>query len=149
MERIDNEMLRCERSKKYFTIILSDIDHFKKINDTYGHEAGDRVLVRVAQIFKEKCRKQDLACRWGGEEFLILLPETSLDGGKILADKIRSDIESHEFLYERQKISMTMSFGLSVFADNFKSSEECIRQADNCLYNAKETGRNKVVTEIS
>ncbi len=146
-ERIEIEMKRFERNKKCFSIILSDIDHFKNVNDTHGHEAGDQVLIEVGIIIKENCRKQDVASRWGGEEFLVKLPETDLEGGKLLAEKIRKEIELHDFIYQQQKIPVTMSFGISVFTENVKSIEDCIRQADNCLYKAKETGRNKVVIE--
>jgi diguanylate cyclase (GGDEF)-like protein len=149
MESLEIEAHRFERSKKCFSIVLSDIDHFKNVNDTYGHEAGDKVLVEVGNIIRENCRKHDVACRWGGEEFLILLPETDLEGGRLLAEKIRIGIESHGFLYEEKEIPITMSFGLSMFSGKFKKLDDCVRQADDCLYNAKKTGRNKVVNKIN
>jgi diguanylate cyclase (GGDEF)-like protein len=149
MESLEIEAHRFERSKKCFSIVLSDIDHFKNVNDTYGHEAGDKILVEVGKIIRENCRKQDVASRWGGEEFLILLPETDLEGGKLLAEKIRKAIESNEFFYQEQKIPITMSFGLSIFFENSKNLEDCIRYADDCLYNAKKMGRNRVVNKIN
>ncbi len=149
MERMEIETHRFERNKKFFSIVLCDIDFFKKVNDTYGHEAGDLVLVEVGKIIKDNCRKQDVASRWGGEEFLVLLPETDLEGAKLVAEKIRNEIESHEFVYQERKIPVTMSFGLSLFTEKYENIDDCIRLADDCLYQAKKTGRNKIVVDIN
>ncbi|GEM_PF-407386 len=145
-ESLGNEKLRYERNKKSFCIILCDVDHFNKVNDDYGHDAGDYVLAEVAKVFKKAARKQDIVGRWGGEEFLALLPETELKGGLKLAEKFRSKIELNKFEFNKNLLSMTMSFGVSVFDSDDKNIDICIRDANEFLQKAKETGRNKVVS---
>jgi diguanylate cyclase (GGDEF)-like protein len=144
-EKLDYEVLRLKRNKKPFVIVMADIDEFKKINDTYGHDVGDDVLVRVAKVFKDMSRRTDIICRWGGEEFLALLPETDLKGGIFFAEKLRSKIEKTCFNNGQNEISVTMSFGVGVYSDATRHIDSCIKQADTCLYEAKKTGRNKVV----
>jgi len=145
-EKLEYEKFLFKRNKRPFVIFIADIDYFKKINDTYGHEAGDKVLVRVAQILKSNLRKTDGVCRWGGEEFLAMLPESGLQGGILLAEKLRSKIESEVFIYSTFKIAVTMSFGVSVYDHGTLDLNRCIKRADENLYKAKETGRNKVVS---
>lgn len=144
-ERIQQEMFRFERHKRPFCLVIADIDFFKKINDSCGHDGGDFVLVRVAKILKKLSRKQDTFYRWGGEEFLAILPETGLPGARILAEKIRSRIESEDFEYRRRKIPVTMSFGIGAFNAAGLNVDDCLKQADLCLYEAKRAGRNRVV----
>lgn len=127
---------------------ISDIDHFKKINDSYGHDGGDFILVKVAQCFKETLRSQDIACRWGGEEFLILLPETNLTGATILAEKFRSLMETLSLEHNGHSIRITMSFGLGSYDENCMDVDGCIKRADECLYIAKASGRNRVVSSL-
>lgn len=149
LEKVEYERLRFERSKKAFSFIISDIDHFKKINDTYGHDGGDFVLGKVSKCFRESLRSQDIACRWGGEEFLILLPETELQGAIILAEKIRSLIESMTFEHNAHVIRLTMSFGLSVYDEASSDMDGCVKRADECLYIAKASGRNRVISTLN
>lgn len=144
---LEEEKSRFMRNERAFSIILMDIDHFKNINDTLGHEAGDGVLVQLAGLFNSTARKQDKLARWGGEEFLLLLPETSLDEATVLAEKLRSKLASEVFYHEENKFSVTMSFGISSFDDRTMDLKTCIRIADDCLYQAKEEGRNCVVTQ--
>ncbi|MBI4390041.1 MAG: diguanylate cyclase, partial [Nitrospinae bacterium] len=140
------EIKRFERHGKPFGLVIGDIDHFKKINDTYGHDAGDQALKQTARLMQTALRKQDLVFRWGGEEFLILLPETDLKGAETLSEKVRSKFESEDFIYQRQKLPVTMSFGVALYSGDCPNVDHCLKQADNRLYLAKKTGRNKVVS---
>jgi len=144
IEKYKMESARFDRNKRIFSIVMGDIDHFKKFNDTYGHECGDYVLSKIAKIIKTTLRQLDILGRWGGEEFIILLPETNLEDGDKVADKIRNTIESSTFSYKHQELTVTMSFGVSVY-DHPMSMEEVIDKADQCLYYAKEAGRNCVI----
>ena len=144
-EKIEKELIRFARNKKDFSLVLGDIDHFKKTNDTYGHEAGDCILTKVSRLMVDAVRAQDLVSRWGGEEFLIVLPETELAGGATLAENIRQKIEAEEFVYKEQKINVSMSFGVCSSAPEL-SMDELVKKADDNLYRAKEAGRNKVVS---
>lgn len=146
LEQIEHERSRFLRSKKTFAFILADIDHFKNINDSYGHDAGDFILSHVAKRFKETLRGQDMVARWGGEEFLIMLPETDLNGGRLFAEKFRSTIEQTTFPFNDKDLHITMSFGLSLFDDPDMDIDACIKKADECLYKAKSSGRNKVIS---
>lgn len=137
---IKYEIERTKRSLSPLSIILMDIDHFKLVNDNFGHIVGDEVLKEVAKIIKESIRKVDTAGRWGGEEFMIVLPDSDLDGGRILAEKIRTKIESNDF----SKVGrLTASFGVAEFKDGI-SEIEFVNRADNAMYQAKKQGRNKV-----
>ncbi len=147
-DKLDSEKFRYERNKKPFSIVLCDIDHFKKINDNYGHDAGDYILKEVAKLLNSASRKPDTFCRWGGEEFLALLPETDLKGGAILAEKLRSTIEKHDFIFHTNKIPVTLSFGLCEY-DETMTIDACIKLSDRCLYLAKEAGRNQLIPKLS
>ncbi|MFQ5451482.1 MAG: diguanylate cyclase [Nitrospinaceae bacterium] len=142
-DKLNSEKVRFERYKKPFSVIMADIDDFKKINDSYGHNAGDHVLIEVGKMFKNNCRKQDLVCRWGGEEFLIFLPETNLEGGVILAKKLQRLVEGKILSYRQKPLRITLSFGVSVYQDEM-DLECCLRLADECLYEAKDKGKNQV-----
>jgi diguanylate cyclase (GGDEF)-like protein/PAS domain S-box-containing protein len=143
-EKLEYEKIRYDRSQKPFTLIIGDIDHFKNINDTFGHDAGDHILTSIARILKESSRKQDVVSRWGGEEFIILLPETNLENGAILAEKLRLKIENESFTHDGKPIPVTISFGLSVYNKKGLKIDEVVKQADQCLYEAKNGGRNRV-----
>jgi len=142
-ERLENERVRSERSHKAFAIVLSDIDHFKAINDRWGHEAGDRVLVAVAETMRRTLRKQDVVGRWGGEEFIWVLPETPLEGARLLAEKIRALIHEQSVRLGETEIRVTLTFGVSAY-DHPMDFEHCIRLADQALYRGKEAGRDRV-----
>lgn len=144
LDRIHNEQKRARRSGSWFTIILTDIDRFKQVNDTYGHDCGDVVLSEIAQILKNTVREQDCFARWGGEEFLLLLLETDSQGGLTLAEKLRTAVEEQEILCQSQRIKVTMTFGIASCHEN-QPYNDCIRQADKALYRGKEDGRNRCV----
>ncbi len=140
MEIKENEY---ERYGRNFSVVMFDIDHFKKVNDTFGHEAGDAVLTAFAAILKKDCRTVDIVGRYGGEEFLAILSETDLEGGVIFAEKVRAHVEEAKFMYQNQRIQVTLSAGVSV-RSKFPSQKAAINSADEKLYMAKQNGRNRV-----
>ncbi|MBN2017886.1 MAG: PAS domain S-box protein [Candidatus Cloacimonetes bacterium] len=146
IEKIRYEKRRYGRSEQSFTIMICDIDDFKVINDTFGHDAGDEVLKTLANIMCMNVRKQDTVARWGGEEFLLLLPQTEAAGGLVLAEKIRSRIKSKEFKFLGKSIHITITIGLSVYHEN-RSIEDTINQADQALYMGKKLGKDCVKCE--
>ena len=144
-QRLDNEI---KRSRRYFfplALIILDIDHFKRVNDTYGHQCGDFVLKELAKIIKEEVREVDISCRYGGEEFTVILPETDLEGASTLAERLRESVEEHSFLFKKQLLKITISLGVAELSPSLSGIEELINLADIALYQAKEGGRNKVV----
>jgi polar amino acid transport system substrate-binding protein len=140
-EQISEEIERSNRYKRPFAILLLDIDYFKKINDTYGHQSGDRVLVSIAEVLEKQVRATDTVGRWGGEEFLILCPETDMRGAKALAEKIRTEVEGHWFEFGGR---VTASFGVGEYRPG-EDLEAIMKRTDSALYKAKRTGRNRAV----
>ena len=129
------------------SVIMFDIDHFKRFNDTYGHACGDYVLQTVAKIIRNGIRGQDMASRYGGEEFTVMLYDTSLEEAKLVAERIRTSIQNYDFTYENQHMKVTISGGISVFStDNnpVNSASQLVNQADQALYLSKRNGRNRV-----
>lgn len=143
LEQMTSEQARMDRGTPVCSVIIADIDHFKSINDTYGHETGDNVLRAVAEILRNNTRKQDVVARWGGEEFLFLLPETCGTAAVKLAEKIRLTVENTVIPDHGTYISITMTFGVSEFVRTL-SVDGTIRIADNALYEGKKNGRNRV-----
>ncbi|KQC08805.1 MAG: hypothetical protein APR62_03975 [Smithella sp. SDB] len=143
--RMESERERQLRLSKPFTVIIGDIDDFKNVNDTYGHDGGDYVLITIARLMKDMVRGIDFTSRWGGEEFLIMLVETDLNDGKNVAERIRKKIEDTEFKYKNVNIPITMTFGLSVYKEASDNIEACIKRADQALYKGKYQGKNRVV----
>ncbi len=139
----------AKRDKKELSILMIDIDKFKTINDTYGHPIGDKVIIELADKLLKHQRKSDVVCRFGGEEFIILLPNTSLDGAKIVSEKIRADIEKNVIILENGfDLKFTVSIGVSIInTQDEKNIEPAIKRSDNALYKAKEGGRNRVCYE--
>ena len=125
---------------------MCDIDHFKAVNDTYGHNAGDAMLRHMAALIAGNVRKTDTVYRWGGEEFIVLLDDTDIDGAAKVAEKVRAAAEESVCLYEGTSMNATLSFGCCV-VDPARTAEENIAVADRRLYTAKESGRNRVVKE--
>ena len=138
------EMSRVNRNKKTFSIILLDIDHFKVLNDTYGHDYGDIVLQKVASALQDSIRSMDKVARWGGEEFLVFLPETNKEQASHLAEKLRLAVSNIELTYQDKLLQVTVSLGVCEYNQQGEY-KDMVKQADLGLYKAKETGRNKVV----
>jgi len=148
--RLEEEFSRAERYKLALSCIMLDIDHFKKINDTYGHRTGDLVLRDFAQLVKRHTRKSDIFARYGGEEFILLLPQTSLKGALIEARRLQKVVKGTQFAQLREGQRITVSFGISCLPDKrIKSPDDLINFADNALYNAKEKGRDLIVSHAS
>lgn len=133
------------RQKLPFTLVLLDIDHFKTINDTYGHDAGDVVLTKVAQSLSQRLRQRDVLARWGGEEFILLLPETSSEGALVVCEELRQCLMQMNIVYQEQSISVTATLGLAQLEDLQLELIRWQSAADIALYQGKKTGRNKVV----
>ncbi len=144
IEKMVHEQKRFGRNGKSFVLVMADIDDFKNINDDNGHDCGDFILESLAKQMKSTVRQQDLTGRWGGEEFLMLLPETEIEGGVALANKIRKDIEATSYVFNEIKLELTMTFGVSVY-DRPMNIDKCIKMADEALYNGKRKGKNCVV----
>ncbi|BDX06080.1 hypothetical protein MACH26_16010 [Planctobacterium marinum] len=138
------EIARAERHHQSLAIMLCDIDKFKRVNDQYGHDCGDRVLIETAQLILHAIRKQDLVARWGGEEFLFVLPETGLAQAEVLGNLVRSKLSQHHFAILPTDEQITMSFGIALLASE-TTIDEAICQADKALYCAKHRGRDQVV----
>ena len=143
VDQLKYQEARYQRNKNPFVILLIDLDHFKDVNDTYGHDAGDQVLIAVTDHLRQSTRSQDVVSRWGGEEFLILLPGTSLQGGAVLAEKVRQHIEDHIFMVGEQSVRLTLSIGVAEYRFGL-TLNGCIKAADAALYRAKRLGRNRV-----
>ncbi len=146
-DRLDSEILTSGRTKLPFTLIIADIDHFKKYNDTYGHQAGDEVLKKTAEIFMSSIREIDICARYGGEEFALILPQADREEAVRTAETLRKKLLSAEFEFSGQKTSVSASFGLAVFPQDAPAKSRLIRVADERLYKAKQAGRNRVVYE--
>jgi two-component system cell cycle response regulator len=143
--RLEQELARARRVGGDLCLVYLDIDHFKKINDTYGHLAGDEVLRRLSRIMNTVLRKSDVMARMGGEEFLIMLPDTGEDGARYIAERLRAIVEETLFDFEGARIPVTVSFGVvHAGADNQDYSDDLVRKADQALYYSKHNGRNRV-----
>ncbi len=144
-DRWTQEYERCVRQGGGLSIAMVDIDHFKQINDTYGHPAGDVVIEEVAKLLQRTIRKVDVACRYGGEEFALILPETSPSDALVLCDRIRSDCESMTWSHHPER-AITLSIGISGCIDGpLSDAVSWVAHADSNLYQAKQTGRNRIV----
>lgn len=143
-EVFEREFNRSGRYQRALSLILFDIDFFKRVNDTFGHLAGDSVLRQIAAAVKPRLRREDVFARAGGEEFAILLPEIGLDGARITADKVRRIVEASRFKHEQQLIACTISLGVASFQTAMVDATTLYKAADDWLYQAKQRGRNRV-----
>ncbi len=142
---LDGDIKRCLINEKESMVILADIDHFKSINDTYGHDFGDKVLRENAQRLKENLRDGDKIYRWGGEEFVIILTDISLNDAKNVAQSLRNDISSAIFAFEKHEFNVSMTFGMARLNNISSNIDDVIKKADKALYHGKENGRNCVI----
>jgi len=144
LEALEREMSRSQRYGRCLSILMFDIDHFKRVNDTYGHLAGDYVLQALARLISTRARREEIFARYGGEEFVILLPETQNAGAMELAEQLRKRVASYTFIFEGEEIPITVSIGVATITDESVTDNEAIRRADEKLYLAKAEGRNCV-----
>lgn len=145
-QNVEREFLRTRRYSSDLSLAMIDIDHFKQINDTYGHQFGDYALREISKIVSESFRKTDMMCRYGGEELAVILTETALDSATIPLERLRVKISEHEFSYNGETVNITVSVGLGSYIKEMQSQKELIECADKALYKAKQDGRNKVVS---
>lgn len=144
-ERLEVEAQQSFRSGLPLSLVMVDIDHFKKVNDTLGHTEGDQVLCKISSLLKNSVRRKDTVARYGGEEFILILPEAGLQQSFVIAERIRQLVENTVFEVGRAQVNLTLSMGISNFPSHrVKSKEELIEMADQALYDAKRGGRNKV-----
>jgi diguanylate cyclase (GGDEF)-like protein len=146
---LERELARCKRNGQPLSLILIDVDHFKRLNDTYGHQAGDKVLIRLGTILNRMARAGDVACRYGGEEFLILMPTMPLETAVERAEELRTIFGAMVVPFGDFRLQTTLSIGISVYPGHGTSGDELIRVADRALYQAKNTGRNRVALEFT
>jgi diguanylate cyclase (GGDEF)-like protein len=143
-ETLEKEIARSKRYERTLSLVLFDIDHFKRINDTYGHLAGDAVLRQLGALVKSRVRHTDLPARTGGEEFAIILPEVGAPGAAQMADKLRRSIEETSFRFEGTVVPVTVSLGVAEWDPSIQDPDELVKRADAKLYEAKRGGRNQV-----
>jgi len=143
-EELRREIHRFFRYGRPLCLVMFDIDHFKKVNDTWGHLAGDRVLSEIGELLNRVCRKEDTLCRYGGEEFAMLCPEMPVEEAIAMANELREAVESHAFEFDGAEIPITISAGVAEARDNLEGPEEFVADADKQLYRAKDGGRNRV-----
>jgi diguanylate cyclase (GGDEF)-like protein/PAS domain S-box-containing protein len=148
-EFFDRELHVALRAHRPVSLILADLDHFKQINDTWGHLAGDKVLVEFSQLLQGACRASDLCCRYGGEEFMVLLPDMALEQARLRTEFIRTILERAAVPFGETEIRTTGSFGVAMFPDHGQTREQLIAAADRALYRAKNNGRNQVQVAVA
>ena len=145
-DALPGEISRAIRERAPLSLMMVDIDHFKRVNDTHGHQAGDEVLKMLAGMLRGEARRTDVACRYGGEEFVLLLPKMDLESARVRAERWRQMFAEMELPVETGKLRCTLSVGIAVFPDHGNSAEDLLRNGDRALYLAKALGRNRVVS---
>ena len=146
---LQRELMRCAREGSPISLLMVDIDHFKTINDTHGHPVGDEVLRQMGLILATHARAHDVVCRYGGEEFLLMLPQLPLPQALQRAEQLRRAVQSHAFLTAGGEIAVTLSVGVASYPDHGHTVDELLRSADHALYQAKREGRNRVVQAVA
>jgi diguanylate cyclase (GGDEF)-like protein len=146
-DRLDEEFDRSMRFGRELTVLFMDLDHFKFFNDTHGHQAGDEILQILAALMMKNVRESDTLARWGGEEFIVIAPETSEEEGGVLAEKIRKAVAEHAFPHaDKQPLGMvSLSIGMSSRSEQTENAEKLLRFADDAVYAAKDSGRNRTI----
>jgi two-component system cell cycle response regulator len=143
-EALERELIRARRHNRMLAVLMFDIDHFKRINDLHGHLAGDFVLKELARIVQSRIRRDEVFARYGGEEFCIILPETMLEGAVELGERVRENIQDHTYVFQQDKIKVTISVGCAALNEEDRNAGELLKRADERLYEAKNSGRNRV-----
>src|SRR5215213_99683 len=145
-ETLERELARAGRENYSVCVMMIDLDHFKRVNDTYGHEAGDEVLKALAMTLSEECRRGDFACRFGGEEFVVVMPNINLTTAYERAESVRQSLNSLHVPYGQYKLTITISMGIACFPINGETREAVLRAADQAMYGAKEAGRDHILS---
>ena len=143
---LEREAHRAERLHTPVGLVMLDVDHFKLFNDTYGHEAGDIVLKELGNLLRSSIRGEDIACRYGGEEFLLILPDASLESVMERAEEIRKKTKDLRIAYQNEELSVTISAGVAMLPNHGPSIDDALKAADEALYHAKAEGRDQVAT---
>lgn len=141
---LDTEIHRSARNKVRFSVLFMDIDYFKSVNDTKGHWVGSRLLVELSRIIKSLTRRSDYCFRYGGDEFVVILPDTDQQGAMIAAERLRKKVEGTEFLIDGVSMNLTLSIGIATYPDHAQSHKEIIQMADQAMYSGKHKSRNIV-----
>ena len=145
-QALQNEFERSMRYGAPLSVVLLDVDHFKGVNDTYGHQKGDEILVAIASLLKKVCRANDIAARYGGEEFLMILPQSNAQGAFKIAERVREEMMKMNFIGNESNFSVTTSCGVAELDGDFiKNTDQLVAIADHALYEAKNSGRNKTI----
>jgi diguanylate cyclase (GGDEF)-like protein len=148
-ESLQRELQLASRKKHALTVLFLDLDHFKRFNDTFGHDAGDMVLQSLADLFRNFFRSTDICCRYGGEEFAIILPESSSKDATLRADALRAEVKGLRLQYKKQPLGpLSLSAGVAAFPEHGSTSEELLKIADECLYQSKARGRDVVTVAV-
>jgi two-component system cell cycle response regulator len=145
IDQLATEFSYAKRHRTPLSLIMFDLDHFKRVNDTYGHVAGDHVLIELANITQRMLRTEDVFARYGGEEFCVVLRGIPLHGAGVLAERVRSTIEATHFVFENQRLPVTVSIGVAAQNSDQESPQDLVEAADEALYEAKRSGRNRVL----
>jgi two-component system cell cycle response regulator len=145
MDFVGREISRCRRHTRPLAVLLFDVDRFKTINDGYGHAAGDHVLRTLVEVAREGVRREECLARYGGDEFVVVMPETDLTGASIVAERLRGRVELHEFVWSGRRIPVTISAGVAVLGPDVIAPEDLIAAADARLLDAKVLGRNRAL----
>jgi len=149
MDILDRELSRVKRNGGVLSLMILDIDHFKEINDRYGHQGGDIILAEVSSLFRQELRVYDTAARYGGDEFVAVIPNASLPEATAVAERVRRAIERTRFSDTLEGVLLTVSIGISVYPfPGMETVEDLIREADGALYRAKASGRNRVEASV-
>jgi diguanylate cyclase (GGDEF)-like protein len=144
LKRLSEEMERAKRLQRPLSVLLADIDHFKKFNDTFGHQRGDFVLEQVARILRSSTRKTDIVARYGGEEFVVVLPDADEESARMVGERLRGKVAAQGTGFMRHISTVTISVGVATWNQKIKNPAELIDMADKAMYLAKDSGRNQV-----
>ena len=148
-EKLEDEFDRCKRYSKDLSLIMFDIDFFKKVNDIYGHQCGDFILKSLSSLVASRIRRNDYLARYGGEEFCCILPETNCPSAALVAEGLRGMVEKEVFQYKEKTLKISISLGVAALEKGIDSVDMLMQLADSALYSAKRTGRNRVVSAVS
>lgn len=143
-ESLKKEAKRLQRNEGHSCLLMLDVDHFKRINDEFGHSGGDAALRHIADVLKKTLRESDLIGRFGGEEFAVTLVDTDVEGGKVFAERVRKILAESTIIFDKNQIKLTISLGLAPYKKSYLQHEQWIADADKALYYSKENGRNRV-----